>query len=264
MIRRALIGYTGFVGSNLYNSGGFTDFYNSSNFSAMIGESYDEIVCSGITATKWLANKEPEQDWIGIQKLLDVLERIAVKRFVLISTIDVYPDPARPLTEDTVLQGLPNHAYGRHRLAVEEWVKVRFPDHLIVRLPALFGPGMKKNALFDLLNDNSVEKVDPAGVFQWYPVTRLSKDVARASVAGLKLVNFFTAPLLMRDIIDAFFPGAPVGAFTQSAPTYNLRTKYAELFGGQDGFMMSPGEVMAALREYIVSERQGHAQPVWR
>jgi hypothetical protein len=213
------------------------------------------IVCSGISATKWLANKEPEQDWAAIQALLNVLEQTTVKRFVLISTIDVYPDPSQPFNELFALQGLPNHAYGHHRLAVETWVRERFSNNVILRLPALFGPGLKKNVLYDLLNDNGVDKINPAGIFQWYPVSRLYKDIARATTANLKLVNLFAAPLLMRDIIDAFFPESSVGLFTQSAPTYNLRTQYAELFGGKDGFIMSADRVMAALGSYIASVR---------
>lgn len=262
MTRRALIGHTGFVGSNLRSAGGYTDFYNTKNFGTMVGEAYDEIVCSGISAVKWLANKEPEQDWAGIQKLLDVLALTTAKRFVLISTIDVYPDPSRPLAEDAILEGVPNHAYGRHRLAVERWVAERFPDHLIVRLPALFGPGLKKNALYDLLNDNGVDKINPAGAFQWYPVDRLSDDIVRASTAGLRLVNLFTAPLVMRDIVDALFPGAAVGPFIQPAPVYNLRTNHAARFRGRDGFVMDAGQVMAALGSYVAAMRRDRAPAV--
>src|SRR4051812_36910595 len=98
--RRALIGHTGFVGSNLARAGHFTHCFNSANFRAMAGESYDEIVCCGISAAKWLANSDPQRDWTGIKDLLDVLAITRAHRFVLISTIDVYPDPSQPLNED--------------------------------------------------------------------------------------------------------------------------------------------------------------------
>ncbi|MBL0405068.1 NAD(P)-dependent oxidoreductase [Microvirga aerilata] len=258
MTRRALIGHTGFVGSNLSSTGEYTDFYNSSNFESMAGEAFDEIVCSGISATKWLANKEPERDWSSIQSLLDVLRQTRARRFILISTIDVYPDPSQRLDEDATIENHPNHAYGRHRLAIETWVKERFADHMIVRLPALFGLGLKKNALYDLLNDNGVEKINPAGIFQWYPVGRLSSDIDRALAANLKLVNLFTEPFTMREIVEELFPDAPVGPVVQPAPTYDLRTKYAELFGGRNGFIMNSKEVMAALKSYVTAVRDRH------
>ena len=41
-------------------------------------------------------------------------------------------------------------AYGKNRLQLERWVREDFPDALIVRLPALYGAGIRKNFLFDL------------------------------------------------------------------------------------------------------------------
>ena len=259
MTRRALIGHTGFVGSNMRGLSSYTDLYNSSNFELMRGETYDQVVCSGISAVKWLANKEPEQDWAGIQRLLDVLATVEARRFILISTIDVYPDPSSGLDEKADLGGRENHAYGRHRLAVERWVAERFSNHMIVRLPALFGPGLKKNALYDLLNDNGVEKINPAAAFQWYPLPRLGDDIARAEAAGLRLVNLFTAPVLMSDIIDRFFPGANVGKAALPAPSYNLRTCHAEVFGGRGGYIMDSEQVMLALSQFVEVSRRDQA-----
>ena len=41
-------------------------------------------------------------------------------------------------------------AYGKNRLQLERWVRQDHPDALIVRLPALYGKGLKKNFLYDL------------------------------------------------------------------------------------------------------------------
>lgn len=77
------------------------------------------------------------------------LRQIAPKQLVLISSIAVYADSRgkdeqSPMTPD----GLP--AYGRNRLQLERWVREDYPHALIVRLPALYGIGLKKNFLFDL------------------------------------------------------------------------------------------------------------------
>ena len=252
---RALIGHTGFVGSNLRRAGGFDSMFNSSNYRDMAGQRFAEVVCAGVAAAKWVANSAPEADRAAIAALTDVLSQAHIGRFVLVSTIDVYPDPAMAVDETFDPAGQPNHAYGTNRLALEKWVAARHPDHLIVRLPALFGPGLRKNALFDLLHDNSVEKINPAGRFQFYPVKRLAMDIATAAAVDLRLVNLFTEPVAMSTIIERQFPDAPVGPASTPAPDYHLTTRHGRLFGGDDRYVLSGDAVLASIADFVSEER---------
>ncbi|MCP8936943.1 NAD(P)-dependent oxidoreductase [Alsobacter sp. SYSU M60028] len=251
MVRRALIGHTGFVGSNLDAPDRFAARYNSGSIQDIEGETFDEIVCAGVSAKKWLANKQPDEDWAAIAALIRRLETVRAKRFVLISTIDVYPDPSVPADEDVDPSGEENHAYGRHRLKLEEWARGRFEDSLVVRLPALFGPNLAKNALFDLMHGNMVEAINPAAEFQWYPVRRLWEDIEVARDAGLGLVNLFTEPVSMRAVVDRFFPGAAVGPAREPAPRYRLRTRHAPLYHGRDGYMMDAASVFDEMGRFV-------------
>jgi dTDP-4-dehydrorhamnose reductase len=254
---RALIGHTGFVGSNLHRAGGFDQMFNSTNYRDMAGQRFDEVVCAGVAAAKWIANSAPEADRAGIAALTDVLSQAEIRRFVLISTIDVYPDPSMAVNEDFDPDGHPNHAYGTNRLALEKWIAARHADHLIVRLPALFGPGLKKNALFDLLHHNSVEKINPAARFQFYPVTHLARDIATAAAAGLRLVNLFTEPVAMSSIIERHFPAARVGPAATPAPNYRLTTRHGRYFGGDHQYILSSDAVLASVAGFVDEERAG-------
>ena len=49
----AIIGNTGFVGSNLIRQRHFDAFYNSKNIET---KSFDLVICAGVPAVKWLAN----------------------------------------------------------------------------------------------------------------------------------------------------------------------------------------------------------------
>ena len=255
-MKRALIGHTGFVGGTLLAAGGFTHGFNRSDIHEMRGQEFGEVICAGIPAVKWLANKEPEQDRAAIAALLDVLATVRADRFVLISTIDVYPDPSQPLDESAGLAGLANQPYGLHRFEVEQFVAGHFADHAIVRLPALFGDGLKKNALFDLLNDNQVEKINPAAEFQWYPTRRLTLDIGRIAAAGLRVANLVTEPLPMRDVIARYFPTTQVGPESEPAPRYALRTRHASLFGGDPPWVMGRSQVMVAMGDFIKRARR--------
>ncbi|HTE44880.1 MAG TPA: hypothetical protein VK636_06520, partial [Gemmatimonadaceae bacterium] len=131
----ALIGHTGFVGSNLLRQRSFDAHYNSSNIEEIGGRTFDLVVCSGARAEKWLANAEPKRDLENIERLAGALEQVNARKVVLVSTVDVFMNPVDVDEGSPVLQdGL--HAYGRHRRLLEERLSSRF-DTTVVRLPGL-------------------------------------------------------------------------------------------------------------------------------
>lgn len=148
---KALIGYTGFVGSNLLEQSHFESLYNSKNISEIEGRSHDTIVCAGVSATKWLSNQQPKADFAKIQGLIDHLRHAKAKKFILISTIDIY-DHVDGVTESTIPDPNKQEPYGKNRYFLEQWVQENYQDYLIIRLPGLLGQHLKKNFIYDLLN----------------------------------------------------------------------------------------------------------------
>lgn len=246
----ALIGHTGFVGGTLLRQRPFGATYNSRNIEEIHGRQFDQVVCAGVSAVKWLANKEPDADWRAIRRLMDSLERVSAGHFVLISTIDVYRTPIRFTERDMPpTDGL--HAYGRHRLVLENFVAKHFPSHTIVRLPALFGEGLKKNALYDLMHLNQTDRVVPNAAFQWYPLVRLADDLDRIRAARLPLINVTAEPVLMQDIQERFFPRVPLGPAVDLPPRYDLRSIHDAVLGGRNGYHLDAAQVWAAMAEFI-------------
>jgi hypothetical protein len=246
----ALIGHSGFVGSNLARQAPFSHRFNSCNFRDMRNQRFDTVVCAGVTAVKWKANQEPEADWNGISALIDELATVTAARFILISTVDVYPDPALAQDEDAK-PAAHNHAYGLHRLRLEEFVEGKFPNCSIVRLPALFGPGLKKNVIFDLIHNNQVGRINPRGIFQWYPLRRLAQDLETVDRLRLGLVNLVTQPISTRSILDRYFPDRAVDEAATTTPAYAIRTRHAALLGGGDGYIMDAPAVLAELGNFL-------------
>ena len=145
-----LVGSTGFVGGNLLAKHTFAAECHSSDITAQYGTRPDLCVYAGVPAAMFLANADPEADLAVMRAARENIRQIAPKRLVLISSIAVLAD-SRGVYEDSPArdtEGLP--AYGKNRLQLERWVREDFPDALIVRLPALYGAGIRKNFLFDL------------------------------------------------------------------------------------------------------------------
>ncbi len=253
MSNNALIGYTGFVGSSLRKQGFFESMYRSTNISEISGKLFDLVVCAGAPAQKWIANRDPVEDRKKIEGLIMHLKSIQSNTFVLISSVDVFKSPVGVNEEtDIDIDGL--HAYGTHRRMLEEFVEQHFSNHLIIRLPGLVGPGLRKNIIFDFLNDNNLHTIDSRGVFQFYPMVNLWYDIQTALKENLKLVHLTAEPISVATVAADGF-GKPFNQeLSVGVASYDMRSNYAKVLGGSGLYQYSKRETIQAIRAYAQSE----------
>jgi hypothetical protein len=201
-----LIGYTGFVGSNLDHSK-YEVFINSKNYQSIENQTFDHVMCCGFSGTKYIANKNPIEDWNKIKQLLETILTIQCNKFTLISTIDVYFD----------------HAYGKHRKKIEEVLKDYFSETLtIVRLPGIYGKNLKKNAIYDLMHNHNLDQISLKDQYQWYSLFDLESDIA--SNMDKKIIELFPEPILIEEINDSIFK-FDTGSFSTLDPTKHYDNK---------------------------------------
>ena len=244
-MNNALIGYTGFVGSSLLKqTDTFNELYNSKNISEIEGKEFDTVLCAGAPGVKWLANKNPDQDLESIIKLMTSLKKVKSNFFVLISTVDVYPNPIN-VTEDSKIDTSKLSPYGFNRLLLEEFVANTFENHLIIRLPGLVGTGLRKNIIFDLLNYNNIDKINGSNIFQFYPMNNLYEDILFFKCLGNKLINMSTSQISAYEIGKLFGVDLPMNG---KEVEYNMKTKY--------NFVpwYSKEEMIMYINEYIQNE----------
>lgn len=260
-MRTALIGYTGFVGSNILDSHRFDDLYNSSNIADIAGREYDLVVSAGTRADSFRINNNGAADLREIDSLIDTVLSAQIEHLVLISTVCVYPGGGSP-NESTQLSTEGLTPYGANRLHQER----RFVDALdttIVRLPQLYGPRLKKGIVYDLANDYRVEHIRPLNEFQHYDVRRLWDDITIARANGLRVINIATPPLtnerVAREVfgrdISAQVPSEPESPFAQMY-TRNMTTQHAALFGNGNDYLVDEVEEIAGLASFAAQLRQ--------
>ena len=267
----AIVGYTGFVGSNLTASGSFDAKYNSKNIQDAYGTQPDLLVYSGLRAEKYLANNEPEKDLEMIREAENV-------------------------------SGLA--AYGYHRYLLECKVREKYPDALIIRLPGLFGKNIKKNFIYDFINvipfmlsekkfaelserepellkyydkqtngfykvnvsDSEKKKLkdmfkelgfsalnftDSRSRFQFYNLADLWKDMNTALDADLKLWHPATEPVSAGELYT-YLTGEKFENEVASVPAdYDYRTIHDTLFGGKNGYILDKDSVLSEIRRFV-------------
>jgi dTDP-4-dehydrorhamnose reductase len=255
MNQSALIGSTGFVGSNLLWQHSFDAVYHSKNINEITGNSFNLVVCAGVRAEKWKANLEPENDLQNINLLINYLRQIKTSQFILISTVDVYPNPVNVYEDSNIMKDNLS-AYGRNRFHLEEFIREAFFNHIIIRLPGLIGTGLKKNFIYDMLHKpEGLLLTHSDSYYQFYSVKSLWTDIQKVRSKGLKLINFATSPLSVHRIASECFGREFLNNNSKPPIFYDMRTRYADLFGRQGDYICTESEEISEIRSFVEIER---------
>ena len=247
---KAIIGYTGFVGSNLCEQQKFDFAYNSKNIGEIRGMNFEHLIVSGVSAVKWLANKEPENDWKSISELIENLKSVTADRVTLISTVDVYPSP-NGVDERTLIDVKNSHSYGFHRLKFEQFIQSSFQNTVILRLPGLFGSGLKKNIIFDYLNNNNVELIDTRHSFQFYDLKNLSSDIDNAWSNKINLLNISVEPITVAEVAEICLGHKVVNEVANQIIKYDFGSVYGEYWRSKNQYLYSLSECKASLKKFV-------------
>ena len=156
----AIVGNTGLIGKTLSASINFDYLFNSLNIDSLnnsIPLYVDNLYLSCLPAQKYIVNKNIVADMKNILKIIDAIGNIKPKKIFLVSTIDVYCDSPFGSDEDTI-PIFKTLTYGSNRYFFEKLVIKTFlnSDVSIFRLPGLFGNGIKKNIIYDIINNNNI------------------------------------------------------------------------------------------------------------
>ncbi len=256
----AVIGSTGFIGSNLINYfrekqihvEQFNSVSQRKDFLQMQSET---LFIAAPNAEKWKANGDPTSDLDNINRLISNLRNCnQPKEVILFSTVDVYKDKANCDESSSDFESI--EPYGRNRRYFEEACLELFPNTQIMRLPALIGMGLKKNVLFDLTHGNQLEAININSVFQWFDLSNLSRSIDILRANAIPLVNIVSQPISVDELISKVFPELiiPDGAvFKQSfgAAHYDCKSKHASLWSDKrNGYMYEKSAVLTSMKEY--------------
>lgn len=123
------------------------DQFDSSNIDLIFDEEYDLLIYAGVRASKYFADRNVEKDYLHCLRAYDTFERIDATEKILISSIDC----------SDKFDG--QSTYGRNRRMLERKVLENCRGAKVLRLPALFGATVKKNAWYDSVKGADLVKL---------------------------------------------------------------------------------------------------------
>ena len=158
-----ILGGNGFVGSafvrlckkkNLKYS-----IITKQNYSKYKNKKCDVFINAAQNSSKLLPKKYPITDFKrNVELTKKSLVDFQFKRYILLSSCDVYPDCSSPLStsENQKIDVSSQNTYGFHKYLSEQCVIHTADQWLILRLGGMVGTGLKKNSIFDILNGNKL------------------------------------------------------------------------------------------------------------
>jgi nucleoside-diphosphate-sugar epimerase len=154
-----IIGGNGFVGSAyvrlLAARGVAHQVVTRENYNSLRGTPCDVLINANGNSKKFLAAREPLNEFDqSVRSVATSLEDFPCQTYVLLSTGDVYPDQSSPAAsrEDQVIDPAQQSRYGLHKSLAEQLVRGTQKNWLVLRMGGFVGPGLKKNAIHDMLN----------------------------------------------------------------------------------------------------------------
>lgn len=255
-----VIGAKGFIGSAITaeaTARGYTvTAVDLDTYAAFKGASADLLINASGNSRKFIDDQDPVRGYeLSVTSVMNILHDFRCEFYVQLSSGAIYPredDPAQN-PEHTPLQPETMTRYGFHKWLAEQLVRHYAPQHLIVRMGGFVGPGLRKNAVYDLLTGGTLF-VHPDSEFQYMN----TRDLARAvftlyegAAGGETLLNVSArGAVSIRRLAEQAGISLPEEAFTRRRVRAELNVEKAS------GLIALPDTEESALR-FMRDVREG-------
>jgi hypothetical protein len=140
-------------------------------------------------------------------------------------------------------------SYGGNRYLLESLLGESTEHLLVRRLGGLFGPGLKKNLIYDALHNRfeQLRKYHPESTYQYMPVeTSINLSLSRR-LADVKIVNIVGEPTAAKRLLDG---RQNYLSFDAERVSYDVRSNH----GLNGPYFMSAESVLKSVNEYFETQ----------
>lgn len=250
-MKNIIIGNTGLIGKTICEKINFEYKFNTSNINdikLLKNQKIELMFLSCLPAQKYLVNKNILDDIKNIIYIIDLIKNIDVKKIILISTIDVYCESNLFSNEDTI-PTIKTLNYGTNRYLFEKLINETFKNTeiKIFRLGGLFGKFIKKNIIYDLLNNNSIENININSSYQWYDLKDLYYDINNCIInfKESNIFNLFNEPIETSFLINEIF-NKKINCKLDKRIEYNFKTKFFN-----SGYLLNKNDIIYKIKRFI-------------
>jgi nucleoside-diphosphate-sugar epimerase len=218
------------------------------NYAELAGKRCEVFVNANGNSSKLLSRTDPLRDFdASVRSVRASLADFRFDRYVHLSSCDVYPDCASPATteESRPLDPVRQSPYGFHKYLAEECVRHGAGRWTIFRLGGFVGPGLKKNAIYDILHGGPLW-LDPDSALQFLHTDRAAEIMLDVNAPN-EILNLCGRGVIQLSEVLGMVEGAvPV---QPDSPTVRYEVSIEKILRLTD-----VPETRTAVREFVHSE----------
>lgn len=127
---------------------------------------------------------------MNVQTTLNTLFDFKIRKYVYLSSVDVYNDVSNPLNnyEDVIIKPELLSNYGFSKYLGELLVKKYAPNWLILRLGGMVGEGLKKNPIYNIIYLKKLF-LNPKSRFQFMNTADVAKIIEKLLMKNKEVFN---------------------------------------------------------------------------
>jgi hypothetical protein len=121
----------------------------------------------------------------------------------------------------------------------------------------MYGPGLKKNVIYDLLNKKK-DILYPSynNIFEWFDVRDVPELIIKARELNLSTINLASEPTLIGDLATEVFD-VLLPRDNSNALDYRMKSNYASKITNRDSpYFFNKIEIFKKIKEWKLSEVQ--------
>jgi hypothetical protein len=238
-----ILGANGFIGSHLVSV--FPDAVRITRESSLIRGKIETLFIAAPTSRKYQVNRFPSEDLVDVNNILKLIQSSnRVENIVLVSTIDVYSNLE---SSSEISECKSELSYGGNRHFLETQLSSLGSNLKICRTGGLFGTGIKKNLMYDLVNRRTefLMNYNMESTYQWLPVDFFIKELLEFSCSDLSLKNIVGEPISVKAVVQA-------GGFQIDFGMYGELRSYDVTSNHEfNGYSLGSGEILCEINQYI-------------
>ena len=109
---------------------------------------------------------------------------------------------------------------------------------------------------FENIGFSALNFTDSRGSYQFYNLSYLYEHIQIALKNNIKVLNLAVEPITVKELYKYIKNEEFSNEIVENIPNYDFKTKYSEIFGGSNGYILNKKFILEDIKKFVEREEQ--------